>query len=83
MYGERYLCKHKGYLSFRGVLVRQYDSMATENRDILAEWLKGGARNIVVADRQINIKEGACGLALTRLEDPPCSKGGRKKRRTK
>ena len=79
LYGERYLCERKGYLSFRGVLVRPYDSMATKMRDILADWLKGGARYIVVADRQIDIEESACGLALTSLEKPHCSKGGRKK----
>ena len=79
LYGERYLCERKGYLSFRGVLVKLYDllQLATKNRDILAEWLKGGARHIVVADRQMSIKEGACGIALASLEDPPCKKRGK------
>ena len=30
----------------------------------------GGARHIVVADRWMNIREGACGIALTSLEAP-------------
>ena len=63
----------------RGVLVKTNDFLATKMRDILADWLKGGARHIVVADRQINVKEGACGIALASLEDPPCDKGARKK----
>ena len=71
---ERYLCERKDYLSFRGVLVKLYDFLAAKDRDVLSEWLKGGARHIVVSDRQINIKEGACGIALTTLEDPVCSK---------
>ena len=33
----------------------------------------------MVAERQMSIKEGACGLALTSLEDPTCDKGGRVK----
>ena len=74
VYGERYLCERKGYLSFRGVLLKLYDFLATKNRDTLGDWLKGGARHIVVAERQMNIKEGACGIALTSLEDPPCDK---------
>ena len=78
MYGGRYLCERKGYLSFRGVLVKRYDYLATKMRHILADWLKGGARHIVVADRQMKVKEGACGIALTSLEDPDCSKGIRK-----
>ena len=80
---ERYLCEHKGYLSFRGLFVKINDFLATKMRDILADWLKGGARHIVVADRQINVKEGACGIALTSLEDPPCMKGEKKIRRRK
>ena len=79
MYGERFLCEHKGYLTFRGVLVKTNDFLATKNLDILGDWLKGGARYIVVAERQMNIKEGACGLALTSLEDPACDKGVRVK----
>ena len=79
MYGERYLCERKGYLSFRGVLVSRYDFLATKSRDVLRDWLEGGARHIVVADRWMNIKEGACGIALTNLEDPACGKrAGRK-----
>ena len=74
VYGERYLCERKGYVSFRGVLVKTNDFLATKNRDILGDWLKGGARHIVVAERQMNIKEGACGTALTSLEDPACDK---------
>lgn len=74
VYSERYLCERKGHLSFRGVLVKLHDSLATKNRDILGNWLKGGARHIVVADRWMNIKEGACGIALTSLEDPACVK---------
>ena len=79
MNDERYLCERKGYLTLRGVLVKTNDFLATKMRDIPADWLKGGARHIVVADRQINVKEGACGIALASLEDPPCDKGGRKK----
>ena len=74
VYGERYLCERNGYLSFRGVLVKLYDFLATKNRDTLGDWLKGGTRHIVVAERQMNIKEGACGIALTSLEDPACDK---------
>ena len=74
VYGERYLCGRNGHLTFRGVLVKSYDFLATKNRDLLSEWLKGGERHIVVADRQINIKEGACGIALKSLEDPVCDK---------
>ena len=70
VYGERYLCERKGYLSFRGVLVKPNDFLATKNRDILHDWLAGGARHIVVADRWMNIREGACGIALTSLEAP-------------
>ena len=83
VHGERYLCERKGYLSFRGVLVKLYDFLATKNLDILGAWLKGGARHIVVADRQMSIKKGACGLALTSLEDPACDKRGRMKRKRK
>ena len=83
VYGERYLCERKGYLTFRGVLVKLYDFLATKNRDILGGWLKGGARHIVVAERQMNIKEGACGIALINLEDTACDKGGRKEGRRK
>ena len=74
VYGERYLCEHKNYVGFQGVLVKTKDVLATKNRDILGDWLKGGARYIVVAERQMNIKEGACGIALTSLEDPACDK---------
>ena len=74
VYGERYLCERKNYVSFRGVLVKTNDFLAAKNRDILGDWLKGGARYIVVAERQMNIKEGACGIALTSLEDPACDK---------
>ena len=81
VYGERYLCERKGYLSLRGVLVKKYDFLATKNRDILGAWLKGGPRHIVVAERQMNIKEGACGLALTSLDDPACDKESRKKKK--
>ena len=70
VYGERYLCERKNYLSFRGVLVKLYDFLATKNRDILHDWLVSGARHIVVADRWMNIREGACGIALTSLEAP-------------
>ena len=80
VYGERYLCERKGYLSFRGVLVKLYDFLATKNRDILHDWLAGGARHIVVADRWMNIREGACGIALTSLEDPAaCGKRARRR----
>lgn len=79
VYGERFLCERKGYVSFRGVLVKLYDFLATKSRDALGDWLKGGARHIVVAERQISIKEGACGIALTSLEDPACNNGGKKK----
>ena len=79
MYGERYLCECKGHLSIRGVLVNHYDFLATKNRNVLRDWLEGGTRHIVVADRWMNIKEGACGIALTNLEDPACGKrAGRK-----
>ena len=71
---ERYLCGHKDHLSLRGVLVKPYDFLAAKNRDVLSEWLTGGARHIVVSKRQINIKEGFCGIALTTLEDPVCTK---------
>ena len=74
VYGKRHLCERKNYVSFRGVLVKTNDLLATKNRDILGDWLKGGARYIVVAERQMNIKEGACGTALTSLEDPACDK---------
>ena len=70
VYGERYLCERKGYLSFRAVLVKPNDFLATKNRDILHDWLAGGARHIVVADRWMSIREGACGIALTSLEAP-------------
>ena len=79
MYGERYLCERKGYLSFRGVLVKLYDFLATKNRDTLEDWLKGGTRHIVVANRQMNIKEGACGIALTSLEDSACDKSAERR----
>ena len=62
-------------------LVKTNDFLATESLDLLGNWLKGGPRHIVVAERQMNIKEGACGLALTSLEDPACDKGGWKKER--
>ena len=68
------MCEHNSYLSFRGVLVKRYDFLATKNRDILRHWLEGGTRHIVVADRLMNIKEGACGIALTSLEEPACDK---------
>ena len=77
VYGERYLCERKNYVSFRGVLLKTNDLLATKVRDSLGKWLKDGARYIVVADRQINIKEGACGIALTSLEDPACDKKAR------
>ena len=80
LYGGRYLCERKGYLSFRGVLVNLNDFVATKNRDILHDWLEGGARHIVVADRWMNIKEGACGIALTSLEDPACGKRAARKK---
>ena len=79
VYGGRYLCRHNGHLTFRGVLVKLYDFLATKNRDVLSEWLKNGERHIVVADRQINIKEGACGIALKSLEDPVCDKNAKGK----
>ena len=79
LYGERYLCERKGYLSFRAVLVKPNDFLATKNRDTLHDWLEGGARHIVVADRWMNIKEGACGIALTSLEDPACDKRARRR----
>ena len=71
---ERYLCGHKDHLSFRGVLVKPFDFLAAKNRDVLSEWLTGGARHIIVSKRQINIKEGFCGIALSTLEDPVCTK---------
>ena len=83
MHGERFLCERKGYLSFRGILLKKYDFLATKHRDTLGDWLKGGPRHIVVAERQMNIKEGACGIALTSLEDPACNKEGRVKGKRK
>ena len=83
MQSERFLCERKGYLSFRGILVKTNDLLATKIRDILGDWLKGDARYIVVAERQMNIKEGACGLVLTSLKDPACDKGGRVKGKKK
>ena len=48
--------------------------IATKVRDFLGKWLKDSARYIVVADRQMDIQGGACGIALTSLEDPACDK---------
>ena len=54
--------------------IKWLDFLATKNRNVLRQWLEGGNRHNVVADRWMNIKEGACGIALTSLEDPACGK---------
>ena len=72
IYNSRYLCIRKNFITMRGVIMKSNDSLATALRGTLSTWLADKGSSVVVDDRQVGIRAGLCGLALSTVNDPVC-----------
>ena len=71
IYNSRYSCIHKNFVTMRGVIMKTNDSLATSMRDVLSTWLSEHS-TLVIGDREVKIRVGRCGLALSTVNDPVC-----------
>ena len=71
IHASRYLCIRENFVTMRGVIMRNTDSLASSMRDILNTWLSEH-RTAVFGDREVGIRPGLCGLALSSMNDPVC-----------
>ena len=71
IYRSRYLCIRKNFITMRGVIMKDSDSLATSMRDVLSTWLSEH-NSIILGDRVVGIRAGLCGLALSTVNDPVC-----------
>ena len=74
IYNSRYLCIRKNFVTMRGVIVKPNDSLATTVRDTLSTWLGEQGSSLLLGDRQVGIRAGLCGLALSTVNDPVCGR---------
>ena len=74
IYNSRYLCIRKNFVTMRGVIMKANDSLATAVRDTLNTWLSEQGSSVVIGDRQVGIRPGLCGLALSTVNDPVCGR---------
>ena len=74
IYNSRYLCIRKNFITMRGVIMKSNDSLATALRDTLSTWLGDIGSTVVIGDRQVGIRAGLCGLALSTVNDPVCGR---------
>ena len=71
IYNSHYSCIHKNFVTMRGVIMKTNDSLATSLRDVLSTWLSERS-TLVIGDREVKIRAGRCGLALSTVNDPVC-----------
>ena len=73
-YNSRYLCIRENFVTMRGVIMKPNDSLATAVRATLRTWLGEQGSSLILGDRQVGIRAGLCGLALSTVNDPICGR---------
>ena len=71
---NRYLCIRKNFVTMRGLIVKSNDFLATAVRDTLSTWLREEGSSVILGNRQVGIRAGLCGLALSTVNDPVCGR---------
>ena len=71
---NRYLCIRKNYITMRGLIVKPDDFLATAVRDTLSTWLREQGSSLILGNRQVGIRAGLCGLALSTVNDTVCGR---------
>ena len=74
IYSNRYLCIRDNFITMRGVIMKPNDALATAVRDTLRTWLGEQGSSLLLGDRQVGIRAGLCGLALSTVNDPVCGR---------
>ena len=74
IYNSRYFCIRNNFVTMRGVIMKSNDSLATAVRDTLRTWLGEQGSSVAVGGRQVGIRAGLCGLALSTVNDPVCGR---------
>ena len=74
IYNSRYLCIRENFITMRGVIMKPNDALATAVRDTLRTWLGEQGSSLILGDRQVGIRAGLCGLALSTVNDPVCGR---------
>ena len=74
IYNSRYFCIRDNFVTMRGVIMKSNDSLATAVRDTLRTWLGEQGSSVAVGGRQVGIRAGLCGLALSTVNDPVCGR---------
>lgn len=74
IYNSRYLCIRKNFVTMRGVIMKYNDLLATAVRATLSTWLREQRSSVILGGRQVGIRAGLCGLALSTVNDPICGR---------